>query len=170
MRSIKLLSVLTLATLFCVGCGHGKPDGIPKLSQTKVTVQKAGAPVVEANVFLVPDGAPSGSWSVSGKTDAMGVATIKTMQGDWEAPGAPEGNYKIYLTKFTKIEEPPMPENMDEDEEAKNAYYAEREKRLKEAGNEIPKAMNDAGTSGLTISVGSGLTELTIDVDQAPEK
>ena len=166
MRSIKFLSLLMLATLFCVGCGPKKPDGIPKLNQTKITVQKAGAPVVEANVFLVPDGAPSGSWSVSGKTDAMGVAVIKTMQGDWEAPGAPEGNYKIYLTKFTKIEEPERPANMDEDEEAKKAYYAEREKRLKEAGSEIPPAMNDAATSGLTISVGASLTELTIDVDE----
>ena len=168
MRSIRILSVLLLAALFCVGCGPKKPDGIPKLNQTKITVQKSGSPVVNANVFLVPDGAQAGSWSVSGKTDQTGVAIIKTMQGDWEAPGAPEGNYKIYLTKFVEIEEPERPDNMDEDEEAKKAYYAEREKRLKEAGSEIPPAMTDAGTSGLTISVAAGMTELTIDVDEAP--
>ena len=91
---------------------------------------------------------------------------IKTSQGDWSGDGAPEGEYKIYLTKFAKIEEPEMPANMDEDEEAKAAYYAEREKRLKEAGNEIPAKMNQAETSGLKISVGSGPNEMTIDVAQ----
>lgn len=168
MRYINLFSLAFVALATCLGCSGGKPDGIPNLAKTQVTVVKGGTPVADANVFLVPDlGSASGSWSVAGKTDAQGVAIIKTSQGDWSAPGAPEGSYKIYLTKFTQIEEPEMPANIDEDEEAKAAYYAEREKRLKEAGNEIPAKMNQADTSGLTISVACELTELTIDVDEA---
>lgn len=168
MRYMKLASVLLFVVATCFGCSGGKPDGIPKLEQTKITVVKGGTPVANANVFLVPSlESPSGSWSVAGQTDASGLAIIKTSQGSWSAPGAPEGEYKIYLTKFAQIEEPEMPANMDEDEEAKAAYYAEREKRLKEAGNEIPAKLNQAETSGLKITVGSGLTEQTIDVDQA---
>ncbi len=168
MRYIKLATAALFLIAACLGCSGGKPAGIPSLSKVQVTVVKSGTPVKDANVFLVPAvGTASGSWSVSGKTDVQGLAVINTSQGDWSGIGAPEGEYKIYLTKFAQIEEPEMPANMDEDEEAKAAYYAEREKRLKEAGNEIPASMNDAERSGLKVSVAGPLTELTIDVDEA---
>ena len=170
MRYIKFLPALLLVLSLCVGCGPSKPSDVPKLFSTQVTVVKGGSPVVGANVFLVADsGTATGSWSVAGKTDQMGLAVIKTSQGDWSAPGAPEGAYKIYLTKFVEIEEPERPADMDADEEAKKAFYEERAKRLKAAGSEIPENMKLAETSGLSITVGGKLTELTIDVDKAAE-
>ena len=165
MRSFKLFALMTLTLVLCVGCGPQKPAGVPKLSPAKITVVKGSTPVKNANVFLVPDGAASGSWSVVGKTDETGVAVVKTTQGNWEGSGAPEGSYKIYLTKFAEIEEPDMPEDMDADEEAKKAFYEERAKRLAAAGNEIPPQMNAPETSGLAVTVGGGAAELTIDLD-----
>ena len=165
MRSFSLFALLSLALVLCVGCGSKKPSGVPKLFPATISVVKGSTPVKNANVFLIPDGAPSGSWSVSGKTDETGVAVVKTSQGEWQASGAPEGSYKIYLTKIVVIDEPEAPEDLDGDEAAKEAYYEERAKRLQAAGNEIPPKMSAPESSGLTITVGGGSTELTIDVD-----
>jgi hypothetical protein len=171
MRYIKALPLLTLALMLCVGCGPKKPAGIPDLYPTTIKVLKSGSPVADANVILVPaSGTASGSWSVAGMTDSSGVATIETSQGDWKAPGAPEGEYDYYITKLAKIEEPEPPSDMDSDEGAKEAYYAERLKRLEAASTEIPKALNSTSTSELSVTVaaGSGGTA-EVDVDDYAE-
>lgn len=162
---VSALCLLAFSFAFCVGCGPKKPEGVPDLHPTTVKIVKAGTPVANANVFFVSEGT-SGSWSVTGVTDDAGVATIQTSQGDWKAPGAPEGSFKIYITKLAKFVEPPKPAS--DDEEAKAAYYAERLKLLEEAAKEIPEAMKSADTSGLTITVAAktGANE-TFDIGEA---
>lgn len=166
MKYGKTLLILAACLVFCIGCGKGKPEGMPDLYPVSITITKGATPVADANVFLVP-ASSSGSWSVNGITDANGVATIKTSQGDWKQPGAPEGEFNIYITKLAKIEEPEKPADMETNEAAKSEYFAERLKRLEAANKEIPKALTSASTSGLKITVASGSeTNETFDLSQ----
>lgn len=160
----KIMMVLGVGLLLFTGCGRGKPKGIPVLHPVNVTITKGGTPVDGANVFLVASNAASGSWSIAGITDAKGVAAIETSQGDWKGKGAPEGEYKIYLTKLAKIEEPAPP---GEDDAAKAVFYAERLMRLEAAGKEIPKSLTSVATSDLKITVAAGTrTNETFDIGQ----
>lgn len=156
MNQWKKISLLGIALLFITGCGGGKPEGIPALHPVTVTVTKGGTPVTKANIMLIPTTAAKGSWSVSGMTDASGVAIIETAQGSWKSQGAPEGEFQIYITKLAAIEEPEKPADIEGDPAAKEAYFAERLKRLEAAGKEIPKVLTEPKTSPLKITVASG--------------
>jgi len=160
-----VLTVLGVCLLLLPGCRKGKPDGIPPLFPVTVKITKGDTPVTGANVFLVAPTSISGSWSASGVTDASGLATIETSQGDWKAKGAPEGEFKIYLTKLAKFEEPPPPSG--DDDASKADFYAERLKRLEAAGKEIPKSLTTVATSELKISIvaGTGANE-TFDISK----
>ena len=90
--------LFSLAALLCcvavVGCGRPKPDGMPKLFPCNVKVIQDDAPLADATVtFHGPDGF---KWAVSGTTDASGVAKMHT-HGTY--PGAPEGEFKVTITK-----------------------------------------------------------------------
>jgi len=154
MNQWKILSVLGVCLLLLPGCTKKKPDGIPPLHPVTVKITKGNDPVVGANVFLVASTGSSGSWSASGVTDTTGLATIETSQGDWKAKGAPEGEFKIYLTKLAKFEEPPPPGS--DDDASKADFYAERLKRLEAASKEIPKSLNSVATSDLKITIVAG--------------
>lgn len=165
---ITRLIFCALTTILLVGCGSRTPQGIPDLYPTKVVILNGDKFVKNANVFLVPqEGTPAGSWSISGVTDDNGSAVIETSQGDWKKQGVPEGSYSIYITKLSQIEEPEKPADMETNEEAKAAYFAERLKRLEEASKEIPKSLTSATTSGLEIVVTTSGAEETFDVSQA---
>ena len=148
----KLLMVAVCFSIFS-GCGKKKPDGIPTLYPVSIAITKGTEPVDEANVLLVATTAVSGSWSVAGYTNSSGVATIATSQGDWKANGAPEGEYKVYLTKFPKIDMEPPPAGGFKDESSALAYSAERRQKLDAAPRAIPESLTSPKTSDLTISV-----------------
>ena len=158
--------MLGVGLLLFTGCGKKKPDGIPPLYPVSVTITKGGTPVAGANVFLVPTSVDFGSWSAAGFTDASGLATIETSQGDWKGKGAPEGEFKIYLTKLAKIEEPERPAGDDGSVDLAD-FYAERLRRLEAASKEIPKELTSVATSGLkiTVTAGSGADE-TFDISK----
>ena len=166
MKNIKTrTSFCALATILLVGCGSRTPQGIPDLFPTTVVILNAGNVVKNANVFLVPqEGTVSGSWSISGVTDEKGGAVIETSQGDWKKQGVPAGSYSIYITKLSQIEEPERPADMETNEEAKAAFFAERLKRLEEASKEIPKSLTSATTSGLEITVTTSGADETYDI------
>ena len=156
-----------VSLVFIMGCGPKKPDGIPPLYPAKVMVQNGASPIVGASVFLVSQGATSGSWGVNGVTDSSGTATITTSQGEWKSKGAPEGNYKIYITKRPEIQEEPMPEEIANDSDAMERFAAEQMKKLNAAPKIIPEKLSNPAQSPLTITVSaSGSTELTVDISE----
>lgn len=165
----KIFPILGIAVLLLSGCTKGKPDGIPELYPVSITLTKDGAPVADANIGFTAKTAASGSWSVSGKTDATGVAVISTAQGSWKGDGAPEGEFIVHLTKQAAIEEPELPANMEEDSPEKQAYFAERLKRLEAAAKEIPESLKQPKTSTLTVTVEKG-TGATVTFDLTPYK
>jgi len=92
---------LTFSLLFCValivGCGQKRPEGLPKLVSCVLTIQfEDESPVDNAMVSLVPEDADLRQWSISGSTNASGVATIYT---NADFVGAPAGKYKVVVRK-----------------------------------------------------------------------
>jgi hypothetical protein len=97
--------LLAFSLLFCValivGCGQKRPEGLPSLVSCVLTFQyEDGSPVDAALVSLVPEDADLRQWSISGSTDASGVATIST---NADFVGAPAGKYKVVVRKVELI-------------------------------------------------------------------
>ncbi|MDR3110139.1 MAG: hypothetical protein LBU65_10720 [Planctomycetaceae bacterium] len=168
MKFIKTIMLLFVSLSIAAGCGTKKPDGIPELVSTKITVTNGSSPITQAKITLTPAaGGAVGGWSMYADTDESGVAEIKTVQGSWSAKGVPAGDYIVYVTKMSKIESEPMPEGIDDDAVAKAKYMAEQEKKLAARTSEIPKTLTQAATTPLKLTVTSGSpTELSVDVSQ----
>jgi len=167
LRNITIALLMIIGSFLIAGCGPKRPDGIPAIYPAKVTVKNGASPIAGANVFLVYQGTASGSWSVNGVTDASGVAEITTSQGDWKSKGAPEGEYKIYITKRPDVQEDPMPEEIKNDSDAMERFAAEQQRKLAAAPKVIPDTLANPATSPLTISVStSGTAELTVDISE----
>ena len=147
------IMILGAGLLLFAGCGTNKPDGIPELHPVSVTVTKEGTPVDDVSIFLVATDAKSGSWSVTGSTNSSGVAAITTSQGEWKAKGAPEGKYKVYLTKTPKVDMEPPPAGGFQDEASAMAYAQERRRKIEAAPRAIPESLTSPKTSDLTITV-----------------
>jgi hypothetical protein len=96
MKKILLVFSLLLCVTLIVGCGSGRPEGMPDLVDCVITIQNDdGSPVDKAIVSLSPDGAGPLQWSVSGSTGETGTAEIYTD----EFSGAPAGKYKVIVRK-----------------------------------------------------------------------
>lgn len=96
--SIFLLSAVVILS----GCGGPeRPADLPRLYPCTVTVVQDGRPLEEAIVnFISID--PSFKWSVFARLDASGTGKVFT-QGLF--PGAPEGEYKVVLSKEDTVTE-----------------------------------------------------------------
>ena len=98
---MKLMKHLPIfATLFIaisiIGCsGAPHPDGLPKLYSCTITIKQDGKPLEGAGVQLY-DPTVTNRWTVSGVTNASGVAVIRT-HGNFV--GAPSGRFKVIVSK-----------------------------------------------------------------------
>jgi hypothetical protein len=96
-----------------------------------------------------------------------GVAEITTSQGEWKGKGAPEGTYKLYITKRPDIAEEPIPDEIRGDSDAMERFAAEQLRRLNAAPRIIPEILTSPASSPLTIIVNpSGTAELTVDISE----
>ncbi|MDR1960564.1 MAG: hypothetical protein LBQ54_16255 [Planctomycetaceae bacterium] len=164
MNQWKRIVFLGLSLIFLPGCGPSKPEGIPDLYPVKVTVKNGETPVTGAKVTLTTANA-QGSWSTFGETDALGDAVIQTLQGSWVNNGVPAGDYIVYIIKMPDFESTPMPDGLDNDPKAKEAFIAAEKKKLDTLVSEIPKSLSNAGTTPLKLTVTSDATaELTVDI------
>ena len=105
---IPLLICVSLGLVIIAGCGGPKrPEGMPELYKTTITVTQAGTPLVDAMVNLKLADNSQSQWYSGGATDANGVVIVST-QGDF--PGAPAGKYKVLVSKVTTEDNPNNPE------------------------------------------------------------
>jgi hypothetical protein len=102
MKKLLLTFSLLLCVTLIVGCGPKRPEGMPALLSCVLTIQyEDGSPVDNASVSLAPEDASLMQWSISGSTNASGVATITT-NGDFT--GAPAGKYKVVVRKSELVQ------------------------------------------------------------------
>lgn len=143
--------VLCAALTFVGGCSRPKPDGMPKLVPCTVRVTQEEEPLAGATVELLGD--ENFKWTVSGTTDAQGNAKIHT-HGDY--PGAPEGSYKVAVSKQVVEQE-------EVDESQMSASYVPSGGT---AYNCVDPQYGKADTTPLTIDV-KGKTSAAFDVGAA---
>ena len=94
--------VSLLATILLSGCGGPpRPADLPPLYPCTITVTQNGQPLSEAVVTLTST-APSFKWAVFAQLDASGAGKVFT-QGLY--PGAPEGEYKVTVSKEVTVDE-----------------------------------------------------------------
>ncbi|MBQ9801297.1 MAG: hypothetical protein IJO40_15360, partial [Thermoguttaceae bacterium] len=101
MKLTKLLvaAPALLALVAAFGCGGEKlPAGMPKPVPTTITLTLDGKGLADASVTMIPD---SGSYAAVGKTDASGVAEMKT---DGKYKGAVPGSYKVVVGAKDEID------------------------------------------------------------------
>lgn len=80
-----------------VSCSSQRPGGMPKLYPCSVTVTQEKIPLAEATILAI-DVNGNEKWSVTGTTDANGIALLTT---DGKYRGAPAGNYILLISKNT---------------------------------------------------------------------
>jgi hypothetical protein len=154
-QSHRWLGCLLLVSLPLAGCGSNAPPGAKPTKPVKVTVTYKGAPVSDADVSFIYQG-PDQIYAF-GKTDAQGVARLKTyVEGD----GAVLGTHKVTIIKVETVGEKPAADQDSPD-------YAPP------TGNEpptklmhhIPTKYDNPGSSGLTAEVtSSGPNDFKFDL------
>lgn len=99
-NSISFFLLFFLLSL-AIGCQKSnRPDGMPPLHPLKIKITQDGGALAGATVSLISTSPEGGKWPSSGLTDANGEAEIITYG---QFPGAPEGNYKVVVTKTETV-------------------------------------------------------------------
>ena len=92
-------AILSVLIVLAMGCApSNRPDGMPPLHPTTITITQNGSPLAGVSVRLIAK-EPNG-WATAGTTDASGKAEIVT-HGQFS--GAPEGAYAIVLSKTEHV-------------------------------------------------------------------
>jgi len=157
----------TLSFCFCCvafpGCGDGRPADMPKLYSVLLTFTLDDAPLTEAFVTLYSTDENS-RWAVSGRTDAVGCASLRT---NGRYSGAPTGTYKIVIDKVER-RGPPVPR---ESELPKDE--TERQKVFDEIGKQttiiriVDEKFLTSQTTPLEYEVVAGKNEEIFDLGKA---
>ena len=164
---IRIFVVPFVLLALVLGCGPGAPQGFPKLYQCKITVTKDGKPLADASVILQPE-SPAGAYASGGKTNASGIATIRTTQGNYSAAGVPEGKHKIVLNKPVDIEGklPDVEVNKMPTHE-RMQYMAEMVKKANAMTPVIPADLTNVTKTPLLVDVTTANGgEATINIDE----
>ena len=101
LKKTLLLALVVGLVAPIAGCGKKKPDGLPDLQPTTVSMTVDGKGLANANVTFQPVDPKANPWVPAGITDASGKAEIKT-SGQFK--GAPTGDYKIVVSADDEID------------------------------------------------------------------
>ena len=102
----------------------------------------------KAMISLVPEDAGLREWSISGTTDASGVATIHT-NGDFA--GAPAGKYKVVVRKSEVVPT------------GKNDEYGDP---ITGSRSLVAEEFSNSGKTPLSLEVGSSPVKMTLQVEK----
>jgi len=122
MKSTVSLQMLVLGLLMggVCGCSEKRPEGMPDLYRTTITITQAGEPLGGATVSLAPEDSVLGRWPAGGVTDEEGRVSLTTY-GKFE--GAPAGGFKVMVNKTVSEGDPiPDPPERNASQEERAAY------------------------------------------------
>jgi hypothetical protein len=103
--------------------------------------------------------------SMSGVTNASGVATIDTKRLAWRGNGAPAGDYAITIAKSPKFEpELSLAEFQKLDPMAQEHYNTEQARRYDALPREVPIELSEFSISPFRMTVSKG-GENRLDID-----
>lgn len=143
---------LLMAMALVAGCGGGAdvPDDLPELVPYSVKVTYKGANVEGADVLFAPT---SGQYSAAGRTDASGVAVMKT-NGQYE--GVPVAEYRVSVTKIEADAVAPASESATDPKEYAANLAASMNKPAPKVKNALPEKYSSFDKSELKVSVSEG--------------
>jgi hypothetical protein len=151
-KFVTMLWIFIGGLIFCAGCGTQKPNNFPDIVPCSIFVTSEQKPVDKTLVTLAPVSG-GGEWISSGLTNSSGTAEIATILGSYSAKGAPEGEFKIFLSRPIEIKL-----NVSQ-EDAINMSEEEREKlrketdRLTKEARVIPEKFESIVTTPVKISI-----------------
>lgn len=160
----RTFSLLMLSCLvFVLGCQSStpKPDGLPKLQPCRITVTQADKPLEGALVRLERQ-SPGKNWQIDGMTDANGVATLKTSV---HFSGAPEGEYKVLISKVERTLSA-FPEEAPKDPAEYRKWSDGRASEELPSYDLVQVQYKDASRTPHSINIVAGDNTATFDVDQ----
>ena len=132
------------------------PAGMPKLYPVLITVTQEGKPLADAGVSLRYADSSAGTWAIGGVTNATGIVKLHTNG----FPGAPEGKFKVVLTKQDN-------EGMAEYEAAGAQGDAAAARRVKvKIWSCIKEEYNDPSKTPLAVEITASTK--TLEVDAGP--
>ena len=144
------------------GCGGGppRPADMPPLSPASISVVQEGTPLEGASVSLFSEDT-NFKWTVVGMTDASGTAVLKTHA---QFPGAPQGTYKVVITKTEQPEETPFFPDNEEGQRMRAEHQRATSQGRITLYTLVDKQYTDAATTPLTITIGQGKNSEQFDV------
>jgi hypothetical protein len=159
--------------LFCgfailSGCGKKLPAGWPKTYPCTVKVTKNGTALEGAMVILSPMNGSGGNWAIGGITNAAGITTIHTSYTNYSEPGAPEGMFKVTISKqLPQFQDPTPQEELNAmDYLERQAYAAKIDAEANKRPPIVPEKYSDPEQTELTLEVKPNThTETTFDVE-----
>ena len=160
-----MLFLLITALVFSVSCTK-VPDGMPKTYPCTIKVIKDSSPVDGANIVLYPEN-PVADLVSSGVTDTSGNAKIVSLYKNYQAKGAPEGSYKVVITKLPFQEHTKTPQEIALMSPGDQIAY---EKEFLKKRDALPKIVPDPLTkvvdTPLTVDVTSSGSVLEVDLSK----
>jgi len=149
---------MVLAGSACVtllsGCqfgGEALPEGLPKLIPTSIQLTQDGAPLAGATVSLIST-AGGQQWYPGGLSNDSGTIELYT-NGRYK--GAPEGHYKVVVTK-TETDPSQLGPAPSEDDPKFSKYMEDLAKEQRSTYTLVEKKFNDAKTTTLEIEIKKG--------------
>ncbi|MCL2304602.1 MAG: hypothetical protein FWC43_04595 [Planctomycetaceae bacterium] len=138
---------------------------MPELFSCKITITQGGQPLQDALVDLAPEEAALG-WTITGITDAKGIATIKT-QGIYD--GVPAGAYKVCVSKAESAPSkfPPPTESATAAPAAWDEWRRNVETEIVPRYSLVKPEYNDKTQTPHSITVTKGKNNATFDVGEA---
>lgn len=163
----KTVFALVLAGSACLallsGCqfggGEALPEGLPKLVSASVKLTQDGAPLAGATVSLI-DTAGSQQWYPGGLSDESGTIVLYT-NGRYK--GAPEGKYKVVVTK-TETDPSKLGPAPSENDPKYGEYMEKSANEKRDTYTLIDKKFGDAKNTTLEIEIKKGGETPTLDV------
>ena len=155
------LSFACIGFLFTgAGCSSGPslPSDLPDLKPCVIAVTQDGAPLDGATVML--KSATESQWFPGGQTDASGKVEIYT-NGRYK--GAPQGKYKIVVTK-TEVDPSKLGPAPPDDSPGYGDWLEKSAAEVRHSYSLIEKQYTNVETTTLEIDVAGGKTEKTVDV------
>lgn len=151
------------------GCIESLPNGVTKVVPATVRVTVGGSPLDKADLQLVGEGELRGV-SVSGQTDAQGVAVLKSVKGDWIKQGAPVGKYRVAVRKVMPVEgEKSDAEINAMSQEECMEYYKKINAAREKVKLPFPESCTSSKTTPLTLEIKDDSLELVLNLDEAAQ-
>ncbi|MDR1958786.1 MAG: hypothetical protein LBQ54_07060 [Planctomycetaceae bacterium] len=163
MKNSVFILVLIGSSFFAAGCGPKKPAGFPDVVPCSISVTQNGQPLDNVLVTLSPV-SEGGEWTTSGTTHSNGTAEMMTSIAVYFAKGAPEREFKVFLSRPIEIDLSVSQAEVMNMSSAEVAKLRQETDRKIEDARIIPEKLESPATTPVRITVSGEKTTHTVEL------